>query len=114
MSGVSKTLNFLSGQPLFDIQLPAAMDHCKPYIEAAFPEITDIDPDTLAPLLEGQDSNEKRQAICAEWVAQQTEKVGKTYITLMPLTEGEKVGFYDKADMGKILSEVGFGSCDNE
>ncbi|MDP1689462.1 MAG: hypothetical protein Q8L47_05055, partial [bacterium] len=91
IDGVYDILNFMTGDNLFTHQLPRAMDECKPYLFAQFPQfampeiqdrITQLDK-----MLKTKDGKAEPKKLVADWLAKQVEKYGKIF-DVKPIPKG--------------------------
>ncbi len=83
MDSVYKTLNHMTDSSLFKHELSSTANYCKPYIEAQFPAIKDIDISTLTNQLENTDFSEDiRNKIVENWVTMQKSLIGQSTVKL--------------------------------
>jgi len=72
IGGIRNILNYMTGDNLYDHQLPRAADECRPWLKAQFSWLNDVDASDVNP------DNYKR------WTEEQVEKYSE-YLEVKPL-----------------------------
>ena len=77
MDGIYDILNYMTGQNLFTHQIPRAMDHCRPVLEALYPALSHVAlHDELQRLSAALKHTQDPDTVVTQWVRRMIEEHG--------------------------------------